>query len=888
VNTKNTSIARLLLAVALATAITGCGGGGGGGGSAPPPPPPTFTIGGTVTGLTGTLVLRNNGTDALTLSANSAFTFNTRVASGGAYSVTVQTHPSHPAQDCVITNGSGTASANVTNVTVVCGPLPVVNDLLADANVRSAKVSWTSPSGATGFNVYVSSARNCDIRNYTSCPDGALITNVTSPHTIPELRNGQAYFFQLETVYGNGSRGLSNEAGARPNALAFNSRIHAIAPAADGVSYLGGDFTTAGVLTGSAVPLDATSGRLARPDFPMVVGEVYAVAPDGAGGWYLGGDFTQVGDEPRGGLAHILADGAVDPDFTNDMDGAVYALAVSGSVLYVGGEFTEIGGQPRNNLAAIGADGDVLGWAPGAAGIVHALAVSSDVVYVGGDFSYIAAIDASGADVRSWDVSGSVYALAVSGSTVYAGGEFTEINNEPRNHLAAIDVDGDVLGWAPVADDFVLGLAVSGNTVYAAGAFDSVNAAPRGRLAAIGADGAVLDDWTPDANGGVSRLVVSGNTVYAGGNFSEIDGEPRNCLAAIGADGAVLDWAPDAGDEVLTLAASNGVIYAGGLFTSIDAERRRRLAAIAGDGTLLDWAPGASTRVYALAVSNNTVYAGGEFTQIDNQPRNRLAAFDTDGVLLNWNPGASAAVRALAVSQGGLYVGGDFAFVGEENAPRGRLAAFDAAGVLRNDWAPNANGSVYALAVSSDDTPVVYAGGLFLTVDGFSHNYLAAIDASGAVIHSWSPQADNGVRALAISGNTLYAGGAFTQIDDPTDDPASGTKPRSRLAAIDGASGEVLSWNPGAGDGAVLALAVSGSAIYAGGSFTTLGNEPRSRLGAIGANGALLPWDPDAGGNVFALAVNGEAVLVGGDFARLGGSERARFGSVTPAGEVVP
>ena len=36
---------------------------------------PTYTIGGTVTGLTGTLVLQNSGADNLTLTADGAFTF---------------------------------------------------------------------------------------------------------------------------------------------------------------------------------------------------------------------------------------------------------------------------------------------------------------------------------------------------------------------------------------------------------------------------------------------------------------------------------------------------------------------------------------------------------------------------------------------------------------------------------------------------------------------------------------------------------------------------------------------------------------------------------------------------------------------------------------------
>ena len=92
------------------------GGGGGGGGTS------TYTVSGTVTGLTGTgLVLVDNGTDTLTVAANAtSFTFNTAVAKGGAYAVTVGTQPTNPGQTCTVTNGSGTATANVTNVAVAC------------------------------------------------------------------------------------------------------------------------------------------------------------------------------------------------------------------------------------------------------------------------------------------------------------------------------------------------------------------------------------------------------------------------------------------------------------------------------------------------------------------------------------------------------------------------------------------------------------------------------------------------------------------------------------------------------------------------------------------------------------------------------------------------
>src|ERR1700736_3394492 len=90
------------------------GGGGGGGGTGP------FTIGGTVTGLSGTGLTLTNGTDTLTITGNSAFAFKKTVASGGTYNVTVSQSPTSPNQTCMVSNGNGKATANVTNVTVTC------------------------------------------------------------------------------------------------------------------------------------------------------------------------------------------------------------------------------------------------------------------------------------------------------------------------------------------------------------------------------------------------------------------------------------------------------------------------------------------------------------------------------------------------------------------------------------------------------------------------------------------------------------------------------------------------------------------------------------------------------------------------------------------------
>lgn len=77
------------------------------------------TVGGTITGLSGTIVLQNNLGDDLTLSSNGTFTFATPVAQGATYMVTILSEPAP--QNCTVSNGSGTmGSTNVTNVSVTC------------------------------------------------------------------------------------------------------------------------------------------------------------------------------------------------------------------------------------------------------------------------------------------------------------------------------------------------------------------------------------------------------------------------------------------------------------------------------------------------------------------------------------------------------------------------------------------------------------------------------------------------------------------------------------------------------------------------------------------------------------------------------------------------
>jgi hypothetical protein len=66
--------------------------------------------------------LQNSGAEQLKITANGAFTFVNPVPTGFAYTVSIYAEPTGPVQTCVITpsTATGTATANVTNVTVNC------------------------------------------------------------------------------------------------------------------------------------------------------------------------------------------------------------------------------------------------------------------------------------------------------------------------------------------------------------------------------------------------------------------------------------------------------------------------------------------------------------------------------------------------------------------------------------------------------------------------------------------------------------------------------------------------------------------------------------------------------------------------------------------------
>jgi hypothetical protein len=184
---------------------------------------------------------------------------------------------------------------------------------------------------------------------------------------------------------------------------------------------------------------------------------------------------------------------------------------------------------------------------------------------------------------------------------------------------------------------------------------------------------------------------------------------------------------------------------------------------------------------------------------------------------------------------------------------------------------------VFAVAQLGTD---IYVGGRFTTVGGITANHIAKWN--GTTWSSLGTGATNGVDyragsqssvlALAVLGTDLYVGGTFTQ---------AGNVAAKGIAKWNGTTWSSLGTEVGTGlNGNIYSLAAAGSDLYVGGNFT--------RIGGIMANG-VAKWNGTTwaslgasnnngvGGTALALAVLGSSVYVGGNFTTASGISANRI-----------
>jgi hypothetical protein len=172
-------------------------------------------------------------------------------------------------------------------------------------------------------------------------------------------------------------------------------------------------------------------------------------------------------------------------------------------------------------------------------------------------------------------------------------------------------------------------------------------------------------------------------------------------------------------------------------------------------------------------------------------------------------------------------------------------------------------------------------GGDFSQVNGEAHNRIARLLADGTLDSSFTVSLNGSVRAMAVSGTRVFIGGSFTTV---------GATPRLRLAALDAATGALdQTFAPDVEGGStptVRTLVVSGATVHFGGSFATVNGAPQANLGAVdaAAGGSVAGFTGTADGLVNALVTDGTSLFAAGEFVNVGGAPRrgvARLAAAT-------
>lgn len=138
-------------------------------------------------------------------------------------------------------------------------------------------------------------------------------------------------------------------------------------------------------------------------------------------------------------------------------------------------------------------------------------------------------------------------------------------------------------------------------------------------------------------------------------------------------------------------------------------------------------------------------------------------------------------------------------------------------------------------------------------------------------IQTW--QANGTVRVEVIRGNIVYLGGSFTAML-PAGSTGAGAVTRNGVAAVNLDTGALLNWNPNVTGGSVYAIDTSGSNVYIGGGFSTVGGATHRRVVEVNnSTGAVVTafHPPNPNKAVRGLKVSGSNLYIGGSFTAMGG-----------------
>ncbi|HUG10678.1 MAG TPA: hypothetical protein VMM36_06675, partial [Opitutaceae bacterium] len=624
-----------------------------------------------------------------------------------------------------------------------------------------------------------------------------------------------------------------------------NGPVTAILLEPDGKIVIGGYFTS--VNSGSTT---VARNRVARfnadgtvdPSFDPNVGgsapslvHVAALARDSNGRILIGGEFTTIApnagaEQGRLRIARFNSNGSFDSTFNPGFNNVVKAIAVhpGGEIIVAGGFTTATStGDPtvvaRGRIARLTSAGALTSYNPNANNLVTALAFQIDGKMIAvGNFTSLQPTGATAALTHS---------------------RIVRINNDGTTDEAfKAGLNSDALAVAVTPDGRIV---VSG--VFRGAFSTGQTAASRADyIARFAADGTLDTTFFPGPSYTVSTFALQADgKVFVGGSFTDffpagnVSGIGRRFLARLNEDGSLdtsLDPSVSGGISVIT-EQEDGRILLGGSFSSIAGITRRNVARISADGVVDPvFNPTTNGLVSALAEqADKKVLIGGSFNRLTPNgattavTRNNIARVNETGMIdEDFDPNPNGAVSAIAVqSDNKILIAGNFTALTPKGATeavaRTVLARLEASGGVDTSFTTSANGLITSIVVEPDGKILIAGSFSSVTVGttSFTAGGLARLNADGTFVSGFSPNTNNTVSTVQLYGDgKILIGGAFTSVT-----PSAGqgttltTYSRNRIAMLNADGSLVQAFDPNANDIVNTIVPLAGGDILVGGRF---------------------------------------------------------------------
>jgi hypothetical protein len=406
--------------------------------------------------------------------------------------------------------------------------------------------------------------------------------------------------------------------------------------------------------------------------------------------------------------------------------------------------------------------------------------------------------------------------------------------------------------------------------------------------------GVIVNDnpanWTPNVitpGGQVNAIVQIGNTIIAGGNFTQVQ-EPGNptvfsrthIFAFNATTGAIsTTFAPELDQRVLALLpAPDGTVYAAGAFNTVNGISRRKVVKLNINTGAVITAFNANTGgfVHDMALSGNRLFVSGSFTAIRGVPVQGLAAVDPttgtpDASYLNFTftdsrTGANERVLNIDVTPDGSRMVAIGHFQRVSGADRKQIVMFDLGPTAATlaDWqtdmfpqvVPNTTTSWCTQSVDTymRDVDISPDGSFFVvgTIGAFRANRMCdtisrweTFATGSGLMPTWvNWTGGDSLTQVAVTGTAVYAGGHQRWQNNPYrgDTAGPGAVSREGIAALDPVNGMPFSWNPGRSRGnGVFAFLATPAGLWVGSDTDLFANESRRKIAFLPVAGGITP-----------------------------------------------